>query len=287
MRRHLVDVPEEERYAFWEELYASSGFRIWQGNFLDVLMDEAANEEFTEFVANKIRERVDDPVTAEKLVPKDHGFGTRRIPMETNYYEAYNRENVHLVDLNETPIECITETGVRTTEQDYDVDVIVYATGFDAMTGAFDRIDIIGVGGRSCGRSGRRGRSPTSGIVDGRLPQPPDAGRAPGRIRVHQLRPGHRGGGGLVHAAPVLPARPRLHAGSTRRPRPSSTGAATCGTCTTSCSWARSKSWFTGYNSNIEGRDTMRPVAYNGGAPRYRKRLAEVAENGYEGFVLD
>ncbi len=79
-RRHPAEVPEKDRYAFYEELYASSGFRIWQGNFLDVLMKESANEEFSEFVANKIRERVKDPVKAELLIPKDHGFGTRRIP---------------------------------------------------------------------------------------------------------------------------------------------------------------------------------------------------------------
>src|SRR5262249_1839120 len=148
-RRRPAQVPEDERYAFYEELYASSGFRIWQGNFLDVLMDEAANDEFSAFVADKIRERVTDAATAEKLIPKDHGFGTRRLPMETNYYEAYNRENVHLVDLTETPIECITDTGVRTADRDYDVDVIVYATGFDAVTGAFDRIEFTGLDGQT------------------------------------------------------------------------------------------------------------------------------------------
>ena len=86
----------------------------------------------------------------------------------------------------------------------------------------------------------------------------------------------------LAHAP-----RPRPTPGSTPPPRPRPSGSATWGTCTTSCCSARSKSWFTGYNSNVEGHDTIRPVAYNGGAPRYRKRLAEVAENGYEGFVLD
>ena len=111
-------------------------------------MDEEANAEFSEFIADKIRSRVHDPVVAEKLIPKDHGFGFQRVPMETRYYEAYNRDNVHLVDLQETPIERITPKGIQTTEREHDFDVIVYATGFDAITGAFDRIDIRGVGGQ-------------------------------------------------------------------------------------------------------------------------------------------
>ena len=96
---------------------ASPGFGIWLANFRDIFMDEEANAEFSEFIADKIRSRVHDPVVAEKLIPKDHGFGVQRVPMETRYYEAYNRDNVHLVDLQETPIERITPTGIRTTER--------------------------------------------------------------------------------------------------------------------------------------------------------------------------
>ena len=82
-------------------------------------------------------------MTAE-LIPKDHGFGVQRVPLETNYFEAYNRDNVHLVDISETPIERVTETGLRTSARDYELDIIVYSTGFDAITGAFDAIDITG-----------------------------------------------------------------------------------------------------------------------------------------------
>src|SRR5690606_24714325 len=98
--------------------------------------------------ADKIRQRVHDPVVAEKLIPKDHGFGVQRVPLETNYYETYNRDNVELVDLQETPIERITPTGITTTAEEHELDIIVYATGFDAVTGAYDRIDIRGVGGQ-------------------------------------------------------------------------------------------------------------------------------------------
>jgi len=78
----------------------------------------------------------------QKLIPKNHGFGTRRLPLETRYYEVYNQPNVALVDINETPIERITPAGVQTSDAEYGFDVIIYATGFDAITGSFDRIDI-------------------------------------------------------------------------------------------------------------------------------------------------
>ena len=112
-------------------------------------MDEDANAEFSEYIAERIRGRVDDPELAEKLIPKDHGFGIQRVPLETNYFEAYNRDNVLFVDGSETPIQRITETGLQTSSEHYEFDVIVYATGFDAFTGAFDRIDIRGVDGQS------------------------------------------------------------------------------------------------------------------------------------------
>lgn len=147
LNRDTFDVPKAERLAFWEYLYQSPGFGIWLGNYLDTLLDETANAELSAFMADKIRSRVDDPDLAEKLIPKDHGFGTQRVPLETNYYEAYNRDNVHLVDLSETPIERITPKGIATSEREYRFDIIVYATGFDAVTGAFDRIDFVGTDG--------------------------------------------------------------------------------------------------------------------------------------------
>ena len=98
---------------------------------------------------NKIRARVKDPVVAEKLVPKDHPFGSKRIPLETDYYEAYNRDNVLLVDINETPIERFTPKGIKTSDKEYEFDVIILATGFDAITGALTRIDIRGQNGKT------------------------------------------------------------------------------------------------------------------------------------------
>ena len=130
------------------------------GNFRDILVDREANKLIRIF-SRKIRQRVTDPAVAEKLIPKNHGFGTRRVPLG-GYFEVYNQPNVTLVDINETPIECITPTGITTSDAEYACDIIIYATGFDAITGAFDRIDVRGVDGGRSRRSGRTGRRPFS-----------------------------------------------------------------------------------------------------------------------------
>src|SRR5438445_7467233 len=112
------------------------------GNFRDILIILDANATITDFMRRKIRERVRDPKIAEKLTPTTHGFGTRRVPLEIGYYEVFNQVNVRLVDLRETPIDRITPAGVRTTGAEHAVYIIVYATGFDAITRPFDRIEI-------------------------------------------------------------------------------------------------------------------------------------------------
>ncbi len=145
--RSTREVSAAERDAMFEKLWAEPGFGLWLGNFNDILSDREANEAVSEFVRNKIRQRVKDPVTAEKLCPKNHGFGTRRVPMESGYYEVYNQDNVTLVDVREAPIERITASGIRTADADYDLDVIVFATGFDAVTGAMDQIEVRGENG--------------------------------------------------------------------------------------------------------------------------------------------
>src|SRR3546814_19568385 len=105
----------------------------------------------------KIRERVKDPEIAERLAPKSFGFGTRRVPLETNYYEVYNQPNVRLVDLRETPFVRITESSIVTSQEQFEVDLIVYATGFDAVTGSSDRINIRGLEGHTLKEKGATG----------------------------------------------------------------------------------------------------------------------------------
>ena len=145
--RSVFEVTPEEHQAHFEKLWAQRGFSKWLGNFRDVMTDPKANEIYAEFVRNKIRERVKDPVVAEKLAPKGYPFGGKRIPLESGYYEVFNRDNVTLVDVRESPIERITPNGVKTRDAENELDVIIYATGFDAVTGPLTRIDIRGEGG--------------------------------------------------------------------------------------------------------------------------------------------
>ena len=145
--RSAMSVTPEERLKQYETLWQKPGFGKWLSNFYDVMVPGEANDDYAEFVRNKIRERVHDPEVAELLVPKDHTFGAKRVPCETNYYDTFNRDNVLLVDVRNAPIERITPTGVRTTDQEYDLDVIIYATGYDAVTGALLNIDIYGEDG--------------------------------------------------------------------------------------------------------------------------------------------
>lgn len=133
----------KERRAIFEDLYADGSLIMWGGNFGEVLVDPGANQELSEFMREKMRARLTKPGVAEKLIPK-YGFGTRRPPLDSGYLEAFNRDNVHLIDIQESPIECFTEAGIRTRDAEYPLDIIVLATGFDAATGAIRAIDIRG-----------------------------------------------------------------------------------------------------------------------------------------------
>lgn len=133
----------------FESAYRGHGFTKWIGLPADIANDPVANRKWCDFLADKIRQRVKDPKTAELLIPDDHYFGTKRVPCESGYYESYNRDNVDLVSIKQNPIEEITPTGIRTAQGLIEVDMIVYATGFEAFTGALKRIDITGVGGKT------------------------------------------------------------------------------------------------------------------------------------------
>lgn len=147
--RDGIEVPKEERWAQYQQLWERGGFALWLANFKDVFTNRTIADDLCEFLASKIRERVHDPEVAEKLIPKNHTFGTKRPPGETNYYEAFNQPNVELVDLRQSPILRITPTGVQTRDGEHPLDVIVYATGFQTLTGELLRMDIRGEGGLS------------------------------------------------------------------------------------------------------------------------------------------
>ena len=281
--RGTFEVTPEEREAFWEKLYAERGFGIWQGNFRDILTDPAANDAISEFVARKIRERVKDQEVAEKLIPRNHGFGTRRVPLETRYYEVYNQPNVVLVDINETPIERITPTGIKTSDADHAFDIIIYATGFDAITGSFDRIDIRGVDGLRLKDKWAGGPQTYLGVLVAGFPNmmmlmgPHTAlGNIPRSIEYN-----------VDWVTGVL-----RHARDRNLTRVEATVAGVA-------SWTdhvkslgvgllsnEVNSWMTGINTNVEGKQTRIIARYSGSAPAYRARCDAVAANGYQELAM-
>ncbi|MGB1896175.1 MAG: alpha/beta hydrolase fold domain-containing protein [Parvibaculales bacterium] len=144
----VMDVPKEERQRRFEEAWDEGLLTGLMSTFSDIQLDEEANHEVAEFIRDRIRNTVQDQQTADDLTPKAYPYATKRPCIDTNYYETYNRENVSLVNLRRTPIETITETGIETSDGAREFDAIVYATGFDAMTGPLLRVDIRGRGGK-------------------------------------------------------------------------------------------------------------------------------------------
>jgi cation diffusion facilitator CzcD-associated flavoprotein CzcO len=281
--RSVFEVTVEEREAFWEKLYAEPGFGIWQGNFRDILVDRKANALISDFIARKIRQRVKDPAVAEKLIPKNHGFGTRRVPLETHYFEVYNQPNVELVDVNETPIERITPAGIRTIKKEYEFDLIVYATGFDAITGSFDRIDIQGVDGRRLKDEWRDGPQTFLGIL------------AEGFPNMLMVMGPHAGLGNFPRAAEYsvdwvtgLIRHVRDNALTRVAATPAGVAAWTDHVANLGEGLLSNEvnSWMTGVNSNVEGKQTRRIMRYGGTFPSFRQQCDAVTASGYRDVAL-
>jgi len=283
--RHATEVSPEEREAYFEKLYNTPGFAFWQGNFRDVLMDKRANDALTEFVTRKIRARLNDQKVADKLIPTNHGYGTRRVPLESGYYEVYNQPNVELVDLRETPIDRITEKGLRTSDRDYAFDMIIFATGFDAITGAFDRIDITGRDGRKLRDKWADGPHTYLGLNVTGFPNmltlvgPHNAATFCNLPRCIEqnvewvsdlLR--HMRERGLTRVEATADAE--------------ETWTAHVHDTAARLLLTKVDSWMTGVNKNVAGRQKRTFMAYAGGAPKYRQKCEEVADQGYEGFAL-
>lgn len=142
-----LQVEDDARRAEYERRWRKGGANFLH-SFNDILVEKTSNDTAADFVRDKICETVSRPEVAQALLPHDHPLGTKRICVDTDYYETFNRDNVALVDLRNAPIERVTETGLRVAGQDYPLDAIVFATGFDAMTGALNAVDIAGRDGR-------------------------------------------------------------------------------------------------------------------------------------------
>ena len=283
--RRALDVTPEEREALFEKLYGEPGFGIWMGNFRDLYVDERANATISEFMARKIRERVKDPATADKLVPTNHGFGTRRVPLETGYYEVYNQTNVHLVDLRETPIVRITPTGIETREASFDVDMIIYATGFDAVLGGFNRMDIRGRDGVTLRQKWAEGPRTFLGMMVEGFPNlftmvgPHNAAsfcNIPRCIEQNVEWASELIGWMTERGLSCAEANRDAEDAWTEHVYESAQ----------KMLLTQVDSWFNGINSNIPGRQTRNFLLYAGGSPAYRERCDEVAAQDYQGIAF-
>ena len=278
-KRSAMDVSPEERLAQYERLWAEPGFKKWLSNFHDVMIPGEANEDYAEFVRNKIRERVHDPIVAEMLVPKDHMFGSKRLPCESGYYEVYNQDNVLLVDVREAPIERITSKGVKTKEAEYELDVIIYATGFDAITGGLIKLNITGQNGQKLKEKFAAGPRTYMGITTAGFPNLFTVNAASVGNFVRAAEPlvdwvsetmGYLRDNDLKRITPTIEAEDAWvkHVNED--------GANILRT--------QANSWFVG--ANIPGKARVLLTAPDT-APAMRAKRAEVAANGYEGFILE
>jgi cyclohexanone monooxygenase len=146
--RATSDVSNEEREAEYERRWAKGGANYTHA-FNDIFTNRESNDLAAEFVRNKIRSIVKDPAVADRLTPKDHAIGTKRICVDSDYYKTFNNENVKLVDIRATPLEAISPQGIQTSDANYELDCIVFATGYDAVTGALERLNLKGEKGQN------------------------------------------------------------------------------------------------------------------------------------------
>src|SRR5712691_6414926 len=276
--RSALAVSPAERLAQYERLWAEPGFKKWLANFYDIMMPGEANEDYAAFVRQKIRERVTDPVVADKLVPKDHPFGSKRLPCESGYYEVYNRDNVLLVDVREAPIERITPTGITTRDAEYALDVLIFATGYDAVTGSLTRIDIRGEGGQTLKEKFAEGPRTYMGIQSAGFPNlftMPGSGAGNFTRGCEPLVEWVSDCIGSMRAKGLTRIEATPQAEEAWRAHVAEAGATLLRT--------QANSWFVG--ANIPGKARFL-LGSPDSAPVMRAKRAEVAAKGYEGFRL-
>ena len=280
--RSALEVGDEDRRALYEAAWEQGGFRFVLTTFSDIALDRRANDTAAEFIRSKIREIVDDPETAEKLVPRDHPFGSKRTLIDTNYYETYNRDNVDVVDIRHSPIEAITASGIRTRDGEYELDIIVFATGYDGMTGAFSRIDIRGRGGVALKEKWAEGPKMYLGLASAGFPNmfaitgpgsPSVLSNMPPTIEQHVEWISDFLAYMREHDVEIAEADAGAEAEWVDH----------VNDVASKTLYMLADSWYLG--ANIPGKPRVF-MPYAGGLDVYRKRCDEIAEAGYEGFVL-
>ena len=282
---YALEVSAEERRAAFEAAWGAGGFTFLSGTFRDLVMTEEANATAADFVRSKIDEIVHDPAVAAMLKPHGFPIGTKRLPLDTNYYETFNRPNVTLVDLKQTPVTELTTTGITTSAGHHEVDVIIYATGFDAMTGALSRIDVRGRDGISLGEFwASEGPLSYLGLAVAGFPNlftiqgpgsPSAATNFVAALEQHVEWIGdciaHLRDRGIRTIEATATAQQEWIDHATSLVAPTVLVHPSC------------NSWYNG--GNVPGKKRMY-MGYTGGIPEYRRRCDEIAAGGYTGFKL-
>jgi len=280
--RSALEISPEERDATYEQLWQEGGFKFMFGSFFDLLFNQAANDTAADFIRAKIRATVADPEVADKLSPNDYPYGAKRPPIDTSYFETYNRDNVTLIDLRETPIEEITATGVRTSVREHEFDMIVFATGFDAMTGTLLRIDIRGRDGLALRDKWADGPRTYLGLQMAGFPNlfvitgpgsPSVLTNMPVSIEQHVEWIGE--------CISFLRARGLATIEAT--PEAEDAWGDHVARIADMTLFSKANSWYLG--ANVPGKKRVF-MPYAGGVAQYRKRCDDVAANNYEGFTV-
>jgi cyclohexanone monooxygenase len=277
-----LEVSAAERRAAFEAAWGAGGFTFLSGTFRDLALNEEANGCAAEFVRTKIDEIVRDPHVADMLKPRDFPIGTKRLPLDTNYYETFNRPNVTLVDLKRTPVAELTPTGIRTSGGHHEVDVIVYATGFDALTGPLEWLGIRGRGGLALKDAWREGPRTYLGVAVPGFPNlftitgpgsPSVLSNMPVSIEQHVEWIGDCLAWLRGQRAEVIEVTEQAAAGWTDHVQQVASRTL----------HPKAASWYMG--ANIPGKPRIF-LPYIGGVGTYRDHCAAVAASGYEGFTL-
>jgi cation diffusion facilitator CzcD-associated flavoprotein CzcO/acetyl esterase/lipase len=276
-------VSEEERLAKYEAAYAAGDLLSFSGTFSDIGTNPEANETVCEFLRDKIRSIVRDPETAETLCPKDHYYGTKRPCLDTGYFETFNRPSVRLVDLRKEPIRTITETGIETASRTFDLDAIVFATGFDAMTGAIVAVDVRGRGGRSLAEKWADGPKTYLGLMTRGFPNffmvtGPGSPSVLSNMTVSIEQHADWIGACLAHmreeGLDVVEPTAVAEAGWVQH----------VNDCADVTLYPTAQSWYMG--ANVPGKPRVF-LPYVGGVDRYRRTCDEVVRRGWLGFAFE
>lgn len=281
--KSALEVDAEERERVFSQVYEEGSPFKFQGIFVDQMTNIEANATAAEFAARKIAERVQDPETAAALTPSGYPIATRRLCLDTGYYEAYNRPNVTLVNLLDDPLERVSEAALHTTTQSYEVDTIVLATGFDAITGALTTIDVRGVGGVLLREKWQRKISSYLGLMVHGFPNlfTVTGPLSPSVLSNMMVSIEH-------HVEWITRCIGFLDEQQHDRIEPTAEAEEDWGRHVNEVAdftlFPMANSWYLG--ANVPGK-SRQILPYVGGVGNYRKLTNEIAEDGYRGFALD